>query len=239
MLPSFDEDFDFFDAIQFDSLDGDDLTDLDGILHEQFDDQFVTRIDEDAPLASMEVKIDSMNGSMEMLSCNGGSKIRQSCSRSPSPPRKRRSYMENTASSSDDMSLSSYGTAQSMAASAQVPIRIPSTSQASGTSSFSTSPNSQTKYNDALEKLAMSMRRTEESRSQIMRQRELVKLKEESTISRTTAVTTSPPQRVSSQFSGSIVSGFFSGSRTTLTTGLEQSRKQLRSYMNQINHQSL
>lgn len=238
MLPSFDEDFDFFDAVPFDELDDDSLTDLDGMLNDQFDDQFVTRIDEDAPLASMELNIDSMNGSMRMLSCEGSSRIRQSCSRSPSPPRKRRSYLDDTTSSSDDVSLSSYGTAQSMAASAQAPSRCPSACPSSDASSFSTSPNSQFKYNKALEKLALSMRRTEESRSQIMRQRELVDLRKESR-ARATTIAPPAPQRPSSPSSGSIVSGFFTGSRTTLTSGLEQSRKQLRSYMNQINQTSL
>ena len=81
------------------------------------------------------------------------------------------------------------------------------------------------KYNAALEKLAQSMKRTEESRRQVLIQRELqLKASEE--------------DMMSGADRSKKLAQFFSGSRSTLTSGLEQSRKQLSMYMGQVNNQT-
>ncbi len=104
------------------------------------------------------------------------------------------------------------------------------------------------KYNEALQKLADSMQRTEETRRQVILQRELLLPTQQQgqTIAQTQRMHHPPPpslERVEGRLSispgrSSILNAFFSGSRCTLTNGLDQSRKQLSMYLTQINQQT-
>ena len=95
------------------------------------------------------------------------------------------------------------------------------------------STGQQSNYNQALQRLADSMRRTERSRDVVLAQRKMLTPEQQRALSsakeRLPQVSVPPPS--------SLVSQFFSGSRGTLTNGLEQSRKQLSSYMhvNRVN----
>ena len=75
-------------------------------------------------------------------------------------------------------------------------------------------------YQTLLRNLAASMRRTEITRAQVVQ------------IQQNFRRTTSNNQNGSN----SSLSAFFSGSRSTLTNGLEQSRQQLQGYMSQMKH---
>lgn len=75
-------------------------------------------------------------------------------------------------------------------------------------------------YQTLLRNLAASMRRTEITRAQVVQ------------IQQNFRRTTSNNQNESN----SSLSAFFSGSRSTLTNGLEQSRQQLQGYMSQMKH---
>lgn len=112
-------------------------------------------------------------------------------------------------------------------------------------------------YNEALQSLARSMKRTEETRRHVMMQRNMLTPAQQAALSsakeqlqaqnhqvqqqatHAAPVPALPAQEVheSSQRS-SIVAAFLSGSRGTLTNGLEQSRKQLSMYMGQMNNQT-
>ena len=104
------------------------------------------------------------------------------------------------------------------------------------------------KYNEALQKLADSMQRTEETRRQVMLQRQiLIPMQQQGQVlAQTQRVYQRPPPspeqveggRSISPGRSSILNAFFSGSRCTLTNGLDQSRKQLSMYMTQINQQT-
>lgn len=121
------------------------------------------------------------------------------------------------------------------------------------TQSSSGVPPSEAQYTEALQNLAESMKRTEESRRHVMMQRNMLTLAQQQALSsakeelnqRQQQVQAQqqhqvvPPQAVNSprDFDGrsSIMAAFFSGSRGTLTNGLEQSRKQLGMYMGSVN----
>lgn len=112
-------------------------------------------------------------------------------------------------------------------------------------------------YDEALKTLAQTMKRTEESRRQVMLSRAMIKQKEElreaevQALKKAQAVAFSSVM-ASSQFStafggnsmsngGSSLSGaaaFLSGSSGTLTSGLAQSRRQLQMYVAQVNSQT-
>jgi hypothetical protein len=104
------------------------------------------------------------------------------------------------------------------------------------------------KYNEALQKLADSMQRTEETRRQVMLQRQiLMPMQQQGQVLAQTQRVYQPPPPSPEQVEGgrsispgrsSILNAFFSGSRCTLTNGLDQSRKQLSMYMTQINQQT-
>mmetsp|Transcript_9477 Transcript_9477/g.13640 ORF Transcript_9477/g.13640 Transcript_9477/m.13640 type:complete len:197 (-) Transcript_9477:161-751(-) len=79
----------------------------------------------------------------------------------------------------------------------------------------------QAQYKLAMQQLALSMRRSEMSRHEIYKQRE-----EQEAKARLQAAAHAK------QYSNA--DSFLSGSRTTLTVGLEQSRQMLRSYMGQM-----
>lgn len=89
------------------------------------------------------------------------------------------------------------------------------------------------KYNEALQKLAESMQRTEETRRQVILQRQI--LMPQPPLPSTERVDAG---RSISPGRSSILNAFFSGSRCTLTNGLDQSRKQLSMYMTQMNQQT-
>lgn len=79
-------------------------------------------------------------------------------------------------------------------------------------------------YNAALEKLAQSMKRTEASRQHLLQHREqLEAAKREILLDQQRSIA---------------MAQFLSGSRSTLTGGLEQSRRQIASYMGSMNHQT-
>mmetsp|Transcript_9127 Transcript_9127/g.19494 ORF Transcript_9127/g.19494 Transcript_9127/m.19494 type:complete len:461 (+) Transcript_9127:178-1560(+) len=79
-------------------------------------------------------------------------------------------------------------------------------------------------YNAALEKLAQSMKRTEASRQHLLQHREeLEAAKREILLDQQRSIA---------------MAQFLSGSRSTLTGGLEQSRRQIASYMGNMNHQT-
>jgi hypothetical protein len=104
------------------------------------------------------------------------------------------------------------------------------------------------KYNEALQKLADSMQRTEETRRQVMLQRQiLMPMQQQGQVLAQIQRVHQPPPPSPEQVEGgrsispgrsSILNAFFSGSRCTLTNGLDQSRKQLSMYMTQINQQT-
>jgi hypothetical protein len=121
-------------------------------------------------------------------------------------------------------------------------------------------------YSQALMKLAYSMQRTAESRKQVMLQRslltpdqqhalkiakeqfrvqtELVAKKSQQVQSNNTSSRQVCPENTSSMMtnppisSSSIIDAFFSGSRGSLTTGLDQSRMQLNNYMGNVHQRT-
>lgn len=78
----------------------------------------------------------------------------------------------------------------------------------------------QLQYQRAMEQLALSMRRTEMTRSEIVSYRKAEDTKAQLETAQAYQLKNADP--------------FLSGSRSTLTVGLEQSRQMLRSYMNSI-----
>jgi hypothetical protein len=115
-------------------------------------------------------------------------------------------------------------------------------------------------YSQALMKLAYSMQRTEESRKQVMLQRSLLtpdqqhalkiakeqfRVQTELIAQKSQQVQTASNNTYSRQVnnappisSSSIIDAFFSGSRGSLTTGLDQSRMQLNNYMGNVHQRS-
>jgi hypothetical protein len=113
-------------------------------------------------------------------------------------------------------------------------------------------------YSQALMKLAYSMQRTEESRKQVMLQRSLLtpdqqqalKIAKEQFRVQTELIAQKSQQVQTSNntysrqvnappiSSSSIIDAFFSGSRGSLTTGLDQSRMQLNNYMGNVHQRS-
>lgn len=112
-------------------------------------------------------------------------------------------------------------------------------------------------YHEALQKLAESMKRTERSRRQLMMQRAPIGSPTSPRHHQLQHVFASPQQQWQQRFAGasvgsmspltvestsehsssdrsSITAAFFSGSRGTLTNGLERSRSQLKVYMDQV-----
>ena len=97
-----------------------------------------------------------------------------------------------------------------------------------------------------------SMQRTEQSRRQVMLQRSLLTPNQRVALEEARSrqlqaiqtealipVQTPTSTRELSPTRSSIVNAFFAGSRGTLTNGLEQSRRQLRNYMGQVQNQTL
>ena len=128
--------------------------------------------------------------------------------------------------------------------------------------------NTPAQYSEALQKLAESMQRTEESRKFVMMQRRMLTPEQQHALNvakeqlrqqtQLVAQQSQPSQEqpqlcsISSSQGGdssatrslspgrsSIMDAFFSGSRGTLTNGLDQSRAQLGNYMGQMNQQIL
>jgi hypothetical protein len=162
----------------------------------------------------------------------------------------------NTAAHPDDISIDSYNTAQT------THHPVPGLPTSASLSSFSSVFNPD-HYREALEHLAQTMKRTEESRRQVMLQRALLAQQQEQQRQaeeqvRQQAMALRRASEMNSTYfrpmfdtgnninngavyqdSYSGAAGFFSGSRATLTSGLEQSRRQLQMYMAQVNQQTL
>lgn len=85
-------------------------------------------------------------------------------------------------------------------------------------------------YTEALSNLAFSMRRTELSRAELLRQRNSMACYPKMTPQ--VAPASAQPSAMSS------LAGLLTGKRTTLTVGLSQSRRQLREYMVRMNSNS-
>jgi hypothetical protein len=154
----------------------------------------------------------------------------------------------NGSSLNDDVS---FVTAQTQATN-QVSNALPSSASLSsvGQSTVFTLEN----YNGALEQLAKTMKRTEESRRQVMLQRAMLaqqeedqRQAEEQALRQAMAYrAASMRNQMNSGFEGmnngssslSGAAGFFTGSSGTLTSGLAQSRRQLQMYMAQMNGQT-
>lgn len=114
-------------------------------------------------------------------------------------------------------------------------------------------PEERAKYHSTLSSLAESMKRTEHSRQQVILQRSLLTpdqhdALEDARARQLQAIQTEALIPVQSAPHASleecptrsgILDAFFAGSRGTLTNGLEQSRRQLRSYMGQVQKQTL
>eukprot|EP00581_Thalassiosira_minuscula_P000333 CAMPEP_0183739714 /NCGR_PEP_ID=MMETSP0737-20130205/57774_1 /TAXON_ID=385413 /ORGANISM="Thalassiosira miniscula, Strain CCMP1093" /LENGTH=287 /DNA_ID=CAMNT_0025974579 /DNA_START=100 /DNA_END=963 /DNA_ORIENTATION=+ len=117
-------------------------------------------------------------------------------------------------------------------------------------------------YNEALQKLADSMKRTEQSRQQLILQRAAIDAptpSQQHSLQQVVApaqqqlnqcvrdVPVAPAHCISAEPTSqhpindrsSIMAAFFSGSRGTLTNGLENSRRQLKMYMDQMGNQTL
>eukprot|EP00584_Thalassiosira_punctigera_P002901 CAMPEP_0172534048 /NCGR_PEP_ID=MMETSP1067-20121228/6555_1 /TAXON_ID=265564 ORGANISM="Thalassiosira punctigera, Strain Tpunct2005C2" /NCGR_SAMPLE_ID=MMETSP1067 /ASSEMBLY_ACC=CAM_ASM_000444 /LENGTH=284 /DNA_ID=CAMNT_0013318783 /DNA_START=106 /DNA_END=960 /DNA_ORIENTATION=- len=112
-------------------------------------------------------------------------------------------------------------------------------------------PLSDAQYKEALRKLAQSMKQTEESRRQVMMQRDMLTPVQRQALSsakdrlnrgweRQQVQQVVPAQALKAQGGGptastsTIMDAFFSGSRGTLTVGLQQSRQQLAAYMSSV-----
>jgi hypothetical protein len=143
----------------------------------------------------------------------------------------------------DDLSICSFNTAQTSQGN---PLN------SSFNSLLATNPDEQAKYHSALASLAESMKKTESSRRQVMLQRSLLTPDQRASLEearnrqlqaiQTEAlipVQTQHHVRDLSPTRSNIMNQFFSGSRGTLTNGLEQSRRQLKSYMSQVQNQTL
>ena len=143
----------------------------------------------------------------------------------------------------DDLSICSFNTAQT---SQDNPLN------SSFNSLLATNPDEQAKYHSALASLAESMKKTESSRRQVMLQRSLLTPEQRASLEearnrqlqaiQTEAlipVQTQHHVRDLSPTRSNIMNQFFAGSRGTLTNGLEQSRRQLKSYMSQVQNQTL
>mmetsp|Transcript_27427 Transcript_27427/g.58667 ORF Transcript_27427/g.58667 Transcript_27427/m.58667 type:complete len:303 (+) Transcript_27427:57-965(+) len=141
--------------------------------------------------------------------------------------------------SQGDLSMSSYATAPTSP--------MPNNNQRQPVSEHSEGGQcGKAQYNEALRKLADSMKRTEKSRRHLMMQLNMLTPAQKHVISYTKEqlqqqfVTVSPQDaqhqgstRSLSPGRSSIMAAFFSGSRGTLTNGLDQSRRQLSMYMGQ------
>jgi len=115
------------------------------------------------------------------------------------------------------------------------------------------SEESQINYNEALMNLAESMKRTEESRKAVMMQRTMLTPAQQQVIYcakeqmqqrvEVTPTQNAQGQRVNARSlspgNSSIMTAFFSGSRGTLTNGLDDSRRKLTTYMIQMNNQTM
>lgn len=143
----------------------------------------------------------------------------------------------------DDLSICSFNTAQT---SQDNPLN------SSFNSLLATNPDEQAKYHSALASLAESMKKTESSRRQVMLQRSLLTPDQRASLEEARnrqlqaiqteeliPVQTQHHVRDLSPTRSNIMNQFFSGSRGTLTNGLEQSRRQLKSYMSQVQNQTL
>jgi hypothetical protein len=147
--------------------------------------------------------------------------------------------------SHDDLSICSFNTAQTSQVAADHPLD-------SSSESLLLNPKEQVKYHTALASLAKSMQRTKLSRRRVMlqhslltpsqrlaleeaRHRQMQAIQTEALI----PVQTPTSTRELSPTRSSIVNAFFAGRRGTLTNGLEQSRRQLRNYMSQVQNQTM
>jgi len=83
-----------------------------------------------------------------------------------------------------------------------------------------------------LQKLFESMKRTEESRRHVMRHRVMLTVEQQQVIYRAKELLAHQSQIERAH--SPTMAAFLSGSRTTLTNGLEQSRRQLSAYVNQM-----
>jgi hypothetical protein len=150
----------------------------------------------------------------------------------------------------DDSSVNTYATAPTTHQASQSSTSLSSMAQ----SSVFTLDN----YNGALEHLAQTMKRTEESRRQVMLQRAIMTQAEEQRRLRAEEQAALHAQQAmayrnnmrSNQFQGSFdtmnngggssseAAAFLTGSSGTLTSGLAHSRRQLQIYMAQMNGQT-
>ena len=160
-----------------------------------------------------------------------------------------------TLANQDDISINSYTTAPMTH---QVSNALPSSTSLSSMGQQSVFTVDQ--YNEALEHLAQTMKRTEESRRQVMLQRAILTQQEEqrrqaqeqAAMHAQQAMAYRRASAIRSQMQpnnfgdslnngGSSLSGaaaFLTGSSGTLTSGLAQSRRQLQMYMAQMNGQT-
>jgi len=128
--------------------------------------------------------------------------------RSKSPPRKRHAP-DKTAHSSPETPKAS--------ASKTCPVPT-SITETPGT--YGQTDRFDNRYQTLMRNLAVSMRRTEMTRTQVVEiQRGLQRT----------------PNKNNQRSNNSSLSAFFSGSRSTITNGLDQSRRQLQGYMSQMN----
>lgn len=213
--------------------------------------------DDDSILGSTSAIFDSLTLNSSTSSIKDNNKNATRRGRSPTPstpnrPRKRISVKEVDVDAFpshdaqhqldlDDLSICSFNTAQT----SQDHLNLSFTSLMA-----TTSPDEQqAKYHSALASLAESMKKTESSRLQVMvsfqtpeqrasleearnRQLQAIQTETEALIPVETVRGLSPAR-------SSIMDQFFAGSRSTLTNGLEQSRRQLKTYMSQVQNQTL
>uniref|UniRef100_A0A7S4UTY3 Uncharacterized protein n=1 Tax=Ditylum brightwellii TaxID=49249 RepID=A0A7S4UTY3_9STRA len=141
--------------------------------------------------------------------------------RSVSPPPKRMHRMEEHQITARDAPLP-----QTDALSRPVVSPLAEMSNSLKSSTNPTGNELQIQYDKMVEKLALSMKRSEQSRAQIMK------------CQNSTVASSSICSKLSSPYRQSIstigLAGFFSGKSTSLTAGLDQSRKQAWAYMNQM-----
>mmetsp|Transcript_22922 Transcript_22922/g.22023 ORF Transcript_22922/g.22023 Transcript_22922/m.22023 type:complete len:278 (-) Transcript_22922:21-854(-) len=126
-------------------------------------------------------------------------------SRSLSPPRKRHAPNKNSFKSSKTTKAAAFNSSHSI-----------STTTSHHSATYQNANQFDDQYQTLMRNLAVSMRRTEMTRAQVVKiQRGFQRSPKENS-------------------NNSSLSAFFSGSRSTLTNGLEQSRLQLQGYMSQM-----
>ena len=152
----------------------------------------------------------------------------------------------------DGVSLCSFNTAETLQV---VPALLNNTNCASPHVNVNVNHDEHVCYHSALESLVKTMERTQQSRQQVVYQRSLLTPQQRAALEearyrqlqvqaiQTEALipvqTSTQSKEEMCQTRSSILNAFFAGSRPSLLGAVEQSRRQLRNYMGQVQNQTL